>query len=279
MNTIPLFILLLLSFLLGYFIDSPIKIGSDVAIVKTIKMAFSVRNTSAIAISSENVLIFLPGITNSPQHIGVNAKSSFLVESKGINDRLAVTLNNIPPYYNNDILITASVSLSVNSSESKLVPPKLNKISDISNVAKSLSEEILNNTSRNYPEAIAEWISLNIKQEQYNSEQQSVERTLEIRRGDCTDVAELARQLLVYEDIPAFVVGGFVVKGSSAFVAAREYHNWIYYLENGLWKIMDPSTGLVDVNYSDYVAFDIFQNEKNYSRFSTTNQNLELLMK
>lgn len=279
MNVIPLFLLFFLSFLFGYLLDSPQGGGADMGSAKTIKMAFSVRNISAVAIDSSNILIFLPGITSSPQYIEVNTKSSFLVEGKGRNDRLAVTLDNIPPYYNNDILITARVLQPVNSNEFKLVIPKLFKISDISNIAKSLSEKIQNNTSRNYPEAIAEWIPLNIKQEQYNSEQQSVERTLETRRGDCTDVAELARQLLVHKGIPAFVVGGFVVKGSSAFVTARQYHNWIYYLENGLWKIMDPSAGLVDVNYSDYVAFDIFQNEKSYSRFSTTNQNLELLMK
>lgn len=279
MKVIALLILLLLSFLLGYFIHSPIKIGSDVAVVKTIKMAFSVRNTSAVAIDSENILMFLPGITTSPQQIEVNTKSSFLVESKGRNDRLAVTLDNIPPYYNNDILITASVLQPINSFESKLITPKLVRITDISNVAKSLSREILNNTSKSYPEAVAEWIPLNIQQEQYNLEQQSVMRTLEIRKGDCTDVAELARHLLAYRKIPAFIVGGFVITNSSAFVTAREYHNWIYYLEDGLWKIMDPSAGLVDVSYSDYVAFDIFQNEKSYSRFSTTNQNLELLMK
>jgi hypothetical protein len=278
-KVVLLFALLLQSFLLGYFLDDITMKKPKEAELKTIKMVLSLKNNSSIPMESEDVLVFLPGLDSPPVNVKINDDHLFRVGKEHNNARLIIAQKNIPPYYKSEVLITADIMQTQVAYPSSVFNPQSISLKAIPNRVRLISREIQANTSKSYPQLVAEWIPFNIEHEQYNRNTQSVDRTLKTRKGDCTDVAELAKQLLASMNIPAFVVGGFIVTNSSAIVAARDYHNWIYYLEDDLWKIMDPSKGIIDTNYSDYIAFDVSPNIQNYTRFSTTNHNLELLLK
>ncbi len=82
-------------------------------------------------------------------------------------------------------------------------------------------------------------------------------KTLQSKRGDCTDHAYLFTAMCRACNIPARVMQGYVCPPGCSSLTPSNYHNWAEFLTGGAWHVSDPSRGVFDRKANDYIALGI----------------------
>ncbi len=105
---------------------------------------------------------------------------------------------------------------------------------------------------------IYEWIKKNLVYAGYVAEDVGAREALIQRRGDCTEYAYLAVALARANQIPARMVGGYVVN-NNAVLRATEYHNWAEIYVDGTWRLLDAQKQNWLTSTEQYVAFRYYR--------------------
>lgn len=104
--------------------------------------------------------------------------------------------------------------------------------------------------------AIFAWVSGSIRCAGYRGDRCGALFTLQHRRGDCTDQADLFTALCRACRIPARCLAGYICP-QSVFLDPRAYHNWAEFFEDGRWRLADPQRGVFRGRPSLYIAMRI----------------------
>lgn len=275
MKAIALILSLLMIFCFGFFLGSSASEVGHPLSHKTIKLLYSLKNTTSKALTNVEFVAFLPGL-DKPEVVNLSANHDYSIADLQGNSRLIINKEVVSPYFSTEILVTSVVL--VDEQYRSLEEVEKPDVSDVSPEVFELSREVAD-IDDDYIRAVSVWVSSNIQQDKYNPQLQSISKTLSSGSGDCTDMAALAIELLAAKGVYSVMVGGFVVKGESELVSARDYHNWLYFFSEERWKLMDPSNGLITEKNTDYIPFDLVASRTNYQRFSTNYPEIELRLK
>jgi transglutaminase-like putative cysteine protease len=112
--------------------------------------------------------------------------------------------------------------------------------------------------------AIYEWVRKNLSYAGYIADELGARYALENRRGDCTEYADLAAALARSLDIPARVLGGYVLE-SDAVLRAGDYHNWTEVWTGDRWVLLDAQKEHFGEAAERYIAFHILTSQSNDS--------------
>lgn len=128
--------------------------------------------------------------------------------------------------------------------------------SNIQILAKQLKRETEHDTAK----AVYDWVSTNLQYAGYVADDRGALDALVQRRGDCTEYAYLSVALARANQIPARMVGGYVVDRNSA-LRATDYHNWAEMYFDGTWHVVDSQKGNWLSPADQYIAFRYFREE------------------
>jgi len=101
--------------------------------------------------------------------------------------------------------------------------------------------------------AIYDWLLANIRVANYQSRALGALKTLQMRKGDCTDFAHLYAALARAAGLPARVMAGYRYQDSTV-MRPDDLHNWVELYLNGRWRIADAHGRSFLENEADYIA-------------------------
>jgi transglutaminase-like putative cysteine protease len=145
-------------------------------------------------------------------------------------------------------------------------------------IAKTLRAHSPRETARN----TFDWVRQSLGRSAFTAEDRGALRALADKTGDCTEHAYLVVALLRANDIPARVIGGYLMP-ESGLVRAHDYHNWAEFYLNGAWHVADAHQGNFDRNASRYVATRVLSSSVpsplgGAHRFAATGNGLKVTM-
>lgn len=101
--------------------------------------------------------------------------------------------------------------------------------------------------------AIYDWLLDNIQVSHYQSRALGASKTLQMRKGDCTEFAHLYAALARAAGLPARVMAGYRYRGS-AVMRPDDLHNWVEVYLDGNWRVVDAHGRSFLENEADYIA-------------------------
>ncbi|HZW86894.1 MAG TPA: transglutaminase domain-containing protein [Gallionella sp.] len=125
---------------------------------------------------------------------------------------------------------------------------------------KLLAAELKRSTARDTSLAIYDWIKQHLQYAGYVADDLGALSALIQRRGDCTEYAYLAVALARANDIPARMVGGYVIDRNIE-VWAEDYHNWAEVYFEGAWRLLDAQKEHWLTPTEQYVAFRYYRDK------------------
>lgn len=108
--------------------------------------------------------------------------------------------------------------------------------------------------------AIYRWVSQKIASQGYVADDLGAAYALAKRQGDCTESAYLVTALARANGIPARVVGGYVVNGSTV-LKATDYHNWAELYFEDAWQLVDAQKQYYLASNDNYIAFHYYKGQ------------------
>lgn len=256
--------------------------------VKTLKFVFEVINESNQAIKNSVFQTYFPidSETQSVVDFKVSREYSIISGDNG-NRVLESNIDFIAPYGTKKITISTEIKNSKNLESSRLsqrenylVAEKFIEVDDekIFLLAKQLSGA----TKRQTAENIYNWVTKNIRDSGYVSQDKGARFALETRKGDCTEFMYLTIALARAAGIHSRGIGGYVYKQSTVAKSA-DYHNWAELFFDGKWQIVDGQKKRFLDATGDYVSIRYLADKKtsllgSSHRFSAVNDNLKVKM-
>jgi hypothetical protein len=176
---------------------------------------------------------------------------------------LKIQLAELPPLAQRVFSLTVNVTvystprqIKLSVSENWLEAEAYTEVGDnrIQALALQLRGEIPWQAARN----IYDWVVSNIAYAGYIADDLGALYALTEKKGDCTEYAFLVVALARASQIPARMVGGYVIDRNSA-PRADEYHNWAELYLEGAWRIVDAQKQNWLQPCDQYVAFRYFR--------------------
>ncbi|MFV8781663.1 transglutaminase-like domain-containing protein [Microbulbifer sp. SA54] len=250
---------------------------------KTIRYSFLVTNNTASLIESAQFNVFAPVAQNSYQKtLSISASHEYEVTKDDIgNQTLKFEILDVAPFSSQVVNITVHLAMAGAAQRYSAMGDFLGAEPNIevgSSEVLELAKKI--RQSKNMPEEASSWLYKNIVDIGYISEDRGARYALLEKKGDCTEFSSAFVALSRAVDIPARMVGGFVVEDSGK-LSSESYHNWAEYNHSGSWKIADPQNNIVDSDYGSYIAFYNFSKHsrlKNSHRFLSFDSRLSVQM-
>ncbi|MDC0358123.1 transglutaminase domain-containing protein [Oligoflexia bacterium] len=289
-RTLLVVIALIIMIVLVYFLVHHRSVASKTVQyeTRTVRYSFGIRNSSNALVAEDKIQLFAPVKQTSFQITSkLTASTTFesLTDSLG-NQALQAVLT-IPPFGSKYISVEAQVKMSSEGIEQALINPALFLAkekyieidhSDIIALAKQLKADRPVETVNN----IFDWVTRNIKSTAYLPEGKGARYAIDKREGDCTEFASLFIALCRVNNIPARLIGGFVVE-KDMVLHARDYHNWAEFYEQNIWQIADPQEQVLRKSAGRYLALKIHSNTEeakisSLHRFRAESKNIEIKM-
>ena len=101
--------------------------------------------------------------------------------------------------------------------------------------------------------AIFDWVVENIRLSNYQSRPLGALKTLQVRKGDCTEVAHLYAALARASGLPVRVMAGYRFRGN-ALMRPDDLHNWVEVYLKGHWRIVDAHARSFLEDEAGYIA-------------------------
>lgn len=227
---------------------------------KTLRIGITVSNPSAQQIDNGEVKVFGPlaGPTSNFQ-VQTRANEAFQEEIDALGNRtILFSRMSIPPYATRRYVVTfeltprAAINGFANFDRRFLAPEPLIE-SDATEIVRQARSLLSGGDPNQYPQRAYEWVAQHIHYEGFVADDRGALYGFRAATGDCTEYATLFVALMRAAEIPARVVGGWVLKTSSV-VKANEYHNWAEYFAEGRWHLVDPQRRVFNKENEDYVA-------------------------
>lgn len=176
---------------------------------------------------------------------------------------LKIQLAELPPLAQRVFSLTVNVAvystprqMTLSLSENWLEAEAYTEVGDhrIQALALQLRGETPRQTARN----IYDWVASNVAYAGYVADDLGALYALTEKKGDCTEYAFLVVALARASQIPARMVGGYVIDRNSA-PRADEYHNWAELYLEGTWQIVDAQKQNWLQPCDQYIAFRYFR--------------------
>ncbi|GAA5525335.1 hypothetical protein Maes01_01901 [Microbulbifer aestuariivivens] len=274
---------IILAGLAGMINSSQRKNISEFTRYKTLRYSFSVTNDSGEVIDSAQIKIFAPVKQNSYQRtlsLGSNRDFELVAEESG-NQALMFAIEKLPPFSTEIISITAEIALSENAQEFQAagdyIAPERNIESDSPEI-KSLAENLAG--QKDFIADTVSWVYRNVDDVGYIAEDRGAYFAVTEKKGDCTEFSSAVVAISRAQEVPARLIGGFVLEESGR-LRADDYHNWAELKRGDSWIIADAQNDILDSGYGSYIAFFNFDRNsrlKNSHRFMSYDSRLTVQM-
>lgn len=251
---------------------------SDSVIHRLVKYGFSVTNPSGRQITDVSVSVRAPLSVDGVQRlVHVGASAPFVLETTGDGQQqMRFTFAQLPPYSIKDVWVTAEVELNAPRAQrgspdgaAFLGESRFVQVRD-ARIATQVEALKTDDTKTSLLNAHA-WIIENVADLGYVKEDRGATYALTERKGDCTEQAYLFMAMSRALGVPARGVAGFV-QANDGVVFARDYHNWVEVLIDGVWRAVDPLREKFMVEEASYVALAFLESDEETSQgfFTTT---------
>lgn len=126
----------------------------------------------------------------------------------------------------------------------------------------------LANSFKEYPQAerakeIHSWLVANVHFSGIRRGIEGAEHALRTRAGDCTEHMLLAGELLERNGVTVRRVLGVAIPKGEHRITAAALHNWVEYLDNGIWLVFDSSKNTLGIPESeDYISLLFYQHSQ-----------------
>ncbi|WP_226662913.1 transglutaminase-like domain-containing protein [Microbulbifer aggregans] len=250
---------------------------------KVVRYSFLVTNKTGSLIEQAQFSVFAPVAQNSyqkTQSISASHKYEVTQDGQG-NQTLNFELVDMAPFSSQVVSVTVQMALAGTPQSYSATGDFLESEPNIevdSPVVVELAKEIRRNT--NVPNQISSWLYKNVVDIGYVAEDRGARYALLEKKGDCTEFSSAFVALSRAVDIPARMIGGFVIEDSGK-LSSESYHNWAEYKYADRWKIADPQKNIVDSGYGSYIAFYNFNKHsrvKSSHRFLSFDTRLSVQM-
>lgn len=255
--------------------------GLVIAVEKTIKYSFEVKNTSSNPLLSQHIEVFAPSDHLHQKLVSIDANLPYTLVSHKQSNYLKVELGDLAPFARKQITVTAIVSMQNNISNfqmsggDKLINSLIDeKNEDLNIISKKLSIE----GKEVFPLQVMSWVAQNMTEISYTKAPKSTGDILKKPKGDCTEYSFLTTALLRSQGVDSVLVGGYVVAEQSRLLSARNYHNWSYYQSGSTWHLIDSLYQQHDAGYQDYIVFTTLKGDGSSYRFHSPNEHIEVRM-
>lgn len=125
-------------------------------------------------------------------------------------------------------------------------------------IIRTLASKLHRHSNYDTARAIFDWVRQNITYAGYLAEDIGAARALQQLRGDCTEYAYLVVALARANNIPARMIGGYVLENDGV-VSSKDYHNWAEIFLGGKWRLVDAQKETWLVSSSNYIACRIYR--------------------
>lgn len=176
---------------------------------------------------------------------------------------LKIQLAELPPLAQRVFSLTVNVTvystprqIKLSVSENWLEAEAYTEVGD--NSIQALALQLRGETPRQTARNMYDWVVSNIAYAGYFADDLGALYALTEKKGDCTEYAFLVVALARASQIPARMVGGYVIDRNSA-PRADEYHNWAELYLEGAWRIVDAQKQNWLQPCDQYVAFRYFR--------------------
>lgn len=238
-----------------------------------VRYSISLRNNSAHAVNNAAVDIFIPENSASQQLQVLKATFPFLQQDGKALNTAHFLLEQVAPYSENIITLTAQLALRDSPVIEKL-PHKYTYLADgdllqLTNPAlQTLKQKLAEDNG--YVDAVYQWLITHMKYAGYIQEDRGAAYALSTRTGDCTEYMYLLMALLRANGIPARGMAGFYLHSAgSQLLKAKDYHNWVEYYDGKAWRILDPLNNNKDSGYGRYVVLRKVSVNKDHTGLSS----------
>lgn len=256
---------------------------------RVVRYGFSVENRSAELVQSAVIDAFLPLSKTPFQRLdSLEVSAPYTVSKSELgNEKIRIELAPIPPYGNQQIIITAKVSLASVANEfdewaederflraEKFIESDSPEVSAITN-------QLSANETTSLAKRSHDWASDNIVNAGYVSRDLGAVYALKHLKGDCTEYTYTVSALSRSVGIPAVPVAGFQLDAQNAVLRSSDYHNWAYLRDDDKWVVSDPMNKVFGERADQYVAFNVLSaapKDSNSQRFYRADSRLNVRM-
>ena len=254
---------------------------------KRLRYRVTLRNRTGEVVKRSEVRVFAPVLRTASQiTLDVTASRPYERLSDPLGNQVLRFLVTVPPYGTKVLSIAARVHLHNGYAVSSLVDDPMEYLAEEQYVELSypplieLAEKLRAPSPIQTVEQAVQWISSHIKSEGYIRDDRGARWALDNLTGDCTERSYLLIALLRRNEIPARMVGGFVIE-EDAVLNTRAYHNWVEYHDGGVWRITDVDDVRRGEDPFRYVAFRVIARGEasplsNSQRFAAFDERLEM---
>lgn len=250
----------------GYWGLAPqIAVSASVGVRRRLSFSLTFTNPFGHPLDDQVFWCYLPASVTAAQHLrDVHVSMPHRLQSDVLNHTiLELAFAHVPAFAQQVVTVRADVDLSPKARTELLVDPlpwlqaERYIESDDSRIRR-LANHLHRSTPLETVYAIYEWVRNNIQYAGYVAADLGAVHALIQRQGDCTEYADLVVALARVNEIPARMIGGYVLHRDSV-LRASEYHNWAEVYLDGTWCLVDAQKGNWLEPVQDYVCFRIYR--------------------
>jgi transglutaminase-like putative cysteine protease len=174
------------------------------------------------------------------------------------NQRLLISLENIPPYGSKTVVVNAEISMAqapnrLNESISEQYLKAAPYIEVDDPAIQRIAQTLKGNTALETLEKTFQWVTRHLENVEYVKRDRGALYALQHRRADCTGYMYLFTALARANSIYARPVAGFVY-AEDTIAKSRDYHNWVEVYVDHVWRVVDPQKQRFMENENHYIA-------------------------
>jgi len=252
-------------------------IQTQVDIQRQLRFNLSVHNPFNYGLTDQSLWLYGPvARTASQALIKLDASMKFDVKNDALNQTIMhFTFAELAPLSTRQITIVSDLIIHTESVREPLVHPEswINPekyIESSDEQIKVLASQLTRHTEEATCAAIYDWVRQNLTYIGYIADDLGAAYAISERKGDCTEYACLVAALARANNIPARVMGGYVVNNNT-IVRSQEYHNWVEVYVGNTWKLIDAQKQNLWASSSQYVVWHILQ-ERNINSIGLANR-------
>jgi len=250
---------------IGFVGLSSMALAAESTVQRRLRFTLTFKNPLDRALNSQKFWCYLPAsVTPSQELRGVNVSMPHQVREDLLGHRiLELEFDHFSALAQKVVTVTVDVELEqkprpqpLESTQSWLQPERFME-SDNSAI-KALAAQLNQTKPRDTVHSIYEWVRHNLVYAGYIAEDLGALYAVTHRQGDCTEYADLVVALARAGNIPARMVGGYVVDRDST-PRPQDYHNWAEVYLEGTWSLVDAQKGVLFNPADQYVTFRIYR--------------------
>jgi len=238
---------------------------AEKTITRVVRYAFSVQNPGETTLTNVRLHIMAPvAQTASQQCLRLTSRppAEHITDDLG-NQHLLFTFSSLAPHATEIVRIEAEIALYATPRPTPLAAEMRQHLVMPAQYIQSTRPEIIalaathaKPSTLETAKALTDWVATMIQRDLPSARDRGARRTLELRRGDCTDMAYLLAALCRARDIPTRVMAGFMIE-RNAVLRPEQFHNWTELHDGTTWRLADAFTARFDRDIATYLAMRI----------------------